>query len=53
MGGEEFLIICPNTILDDAYHVAEKIRLLVQNHSFDIPENITVSLGVASYNPGG
>ncbi|RQD66743.1 MAG: GGDEF domain-containing protein [Tindallia sp. MSAO_Bac2] len=51
-GGEEFLIICPDTRAEDAYHVAEKIRKLVQNNSFGLPDEITISLGVASYKTG-
>ncbi|SFH47995.1 diguanylate cyclase (GGDEF) domain-containing protein [Tindallia magadiensis] len=51
-GGEEFLIICPETCLQEAYHVAEKIRVIIENHSFIRSKKITGSFGVASYESG-
>lgn len=51
-GGEEFLIICPETCLQEAYHVAEKIRITIENHSFIRSKKITGSFGVASYESG-
>jgi diguanylate cyclase (GGDEF)-like protein len=46
-GGEEFLIILPNTNIAEAEHVAEKVRLAVAEtsvHKIDL--RITISLGV-------
>ncbi len=52
-GGEEFCIICPDTQLVDAYHLAEKLRIKIsklsltyQNQQLD---NITMSVGIAIY----
>jgi diguanylate cyclase (GGDEF)-like protein len=46
-GGEEFLIILPNTNLAEAQHVAEKVRLAVAEtviHKLEL--RVTISLGV-------
>lgn len=53
-GGEEFVIILPNTSKEDGLKVAEKIRHLVRDYSFfessTKPEDrLTISVGVASY----
>jgi diguanylate cyclase (GGDEF)-like protein len=53
-GGEEFVLILPNTPKKDAVKVADKLRLLVRDHRFpgnggEKPERLTVSIGVASY----
>ncbi len=50
-GGEEFVVIMPNTGLDGACLAAERIRAAVENHHFEgLPEagNITVSIGVTT-----
>lgn len=50
-GGEEFVIALPNTSLDNAMFVAEKIRTLVAGHNFSYLGQqwaVTVSIGVAS-----
>lgn len=51
-GGEEFVLILPNTPLKKAAVVAERIRLKVQNHAFNfsgIHLAVTVSLGAAGF----
>jgi diguanylate cyclase (GGDEF)-like protein len=51
-GGEEFLVILPETNLDGAVAVAEKIRNTVEQSVFTIGRKkiqITVSLGIAVY----
>ncbi len=48
-GGEEFLIVCPNTNIHSAKHVAEKMREAVQNEVFDIDFPVTASFGVSEY----
>ena len=54
-GGEEFIMLLPNTDLDGALHIADKIRLNVSNT--DIPcsdgseTRVTLSIGVNSVFP--
>ena len=53
IGGEEFLIILPETPLPIAFHVAERIRKTVADQTFEINShqmNITISLGVVELN---
>lgn len=54
VGGEEFLIIMPNTTLDEAIFLAERLRKCIETHIFELKENtiqITASFGVANYVP--
>lgn len=46
-GGEEFVIICPESQKDGVYNLMESIRLDVQNHTFKDIGNITMSFGIA------
>ena len=48
-GGEEFVIVIPETDNVHAGVVAEKICQNFRNAKFDVIGNITVSIGVASY----
>jgi diguanylate cyclase (GGDEF)-like protein len=53
MGGEEFAAALPNSRLDDALEVAERLRKAVQDSDFaktlaDVPP-LTVSVGVAEF----
>ncbi|MDD2698123.1 MAG: cache domain-containing protein [Arcobacteraceae bacterium] len=48
-GGEEFLILLPNTSLNDAKNFAERLRHDVENHNFSIVDTITISIGVVEY----
>ncbi|WP_457592990.1 diguanylate cyclase [Hydrogenimonas sp.] len=48
-GGEEFMIILPETSLGDAVHIAQKLREHIEKRSADIPVPITASFGVASW----
>lgn len=52
-GGEEFLIILPESTLHQAYLSAEKIRKALATHNFNptIPDTITGSFGVAQLEP--
>lgn len=44
-GGEEFLILLPNTPFDNAHIIAEKVRKQVE-HEVKKPRQLTVSVGV-------
>ena len=53
IGGEEFACLLPNTTLQDAFGLAERIRGAVELASYPVGENtvrVTVSVGVASSN---
>jgi len=47
VGGEEFMVILPHTIVENAIQIAEKLRITVEIHECKIP--ITISLGVVEY----
>lgn len=48
-GGEEFILLTPNTTGPDALLLGEKIRALAQTHRFDSVGNLTISIGVAEW----
>ncbi len=48
-GGEEFAVILPETRLEDAYRVAERIRKSIEAGTSSLPVLVTASLGVASW----
>jgi diguanylate cyclase (GGDEF)-like protein len=52
-GGEEFIVILPQTDAKGAIVQAERIRMEVERHAFPIEANqslqLTISIGVASY----
>ena len=48
-GGEEFMVICPNTDMKRAKIVAELIRKRVDEHRFEEVGHVTVSLGVSEF----
>lgn len=45
-GGEEFMVILPQSGLDAAREVAEKLRKAIANHIFDKAGTVTASYGV-------
>jgi two-component system cell cycle response regulator len=52
-GGEEFLVIMPDTRLEDAHRIAERIRKNVAGSPFKVGEggdllDVTISIGVAA-----
>lgn len=51
-GGEEFLIIASHSNREGGIKLAEKLRVLIENHEFSCPEMITCSFGVAVYQEG-
>jgi len=49
-GGEEIGIILPNTDLEKAFQIAERIRTNISSRRFEgIPTIITISIGVSTY----
>lgn len=51
-GGEEFLVICPDTDLDGAVALAEKLRLSIETEPFAAIGSATSSFGIAQYRAG-
>jgi diguanylate cyclase (GGDEF)-like protein len=50
LGGEEFLLLLPQTTADEAFNVAEKLRGVLETHMFCIKDyliHITASFGVS------
>jgi two-component system chemotaxis family response regulator WspR len=53
-GGEEFIVVLPNTPLEGAQHIANKIRAAVDQLKIareGAQQNVTISIGVASTAP--
>lgn len=50
-GGEEFMVLLPQTTLEAALDVAEKLRLAVAGHQFNQVGTVTASYGVAELTP--
>lgn len=49
-GGEEFVILVPQTSGGNALEVAEKLRRMVESYRFPgVPRRVTISAGVAEY----
>lgn len=48
-GGEEFIVLLPNTDERSAYAAADKLRHAVQTHDFHAVGSVTISLGAYSY----
>ena len=51
-GGEEFLIVCPETERGAAMVLAERLRARIAGHPFDQVQQQTVSLGLANFTAG-
>lgn len=51
-GGEEFLIICPETPPDQVRNLTERILDGVRKHRFPTPRPMTVSAGIANLSAG-
>ena len=47
-GGEEFLLVCPDTDADSARAVAERLRQVIEAHAFPVVGKKTASFGVAT-----
>lgn len=50
-GGEEFMILAPETSLEQAAQLAEKVRQRIRTAEFPGAERVTISLGVAEATP--
>lgn len=50
-GGEEFILLAPETSLEQAVRLAEKIRGAIKHATFPIQGSITASLGVVEVHP--
>lgn len=50
-GGEEFLILTPETNLHSAQRLAEKLRIVVEHHHFKEAGQLTISLSAAQKKP--
>lgn len=48
-GGEEFVMLLPDTTRDEAMLVAERLRLAMENSPHPTVDPITVSIGIAHY----
>ena len=51
-GGEEFVILLPNSDMETAYEAAERIRRMIEGYTFAPLEKVTASFGVVSYRKG-
>lgn len=51
-GGEEFLIVCPETNIDGAYELADRIRKIVASNVFPVAARVTMSFGVSEHTRG-
>ncbi len=49
-GGEEFIVLMPNTSSEGAYQLAERCRIAIANMSAGNVNGITCSIGIATYN---
>lgn len=47
-GGEEFILVCPQTKKEDTIKLAEKLRVAVESYQFKTVGKKTISLGVSS-----
>lgn len=46
-GGEEFLLLCPNTAIDEAIELAERLRCQIEQLQLLPQRAVTVSIGIA------
>lgn len=51
-GGEEFIIICPQTDINGALGLAKNLCRIINEHNFPIVQHKTASFGVTAYQPG-
>lgn len=52
LGGEEFVVLLPETALEEAVASAEKLRVLIEQSPMPVIGRITCSFGVSQFNLG-
>lgn len=52
VGGDEFVILCPETSSNGAFQLAEKVRGRIEKIHFSTGKKETISLGVAEFHDG-
>jgi diguanylate cyclase (GGDEF)-like protein len=50
-GGEEFVLLLRDASCEEAFHVSEKIRMLLEAKTFDEVGQVTCSIGITEVNP--
>ncbi|GAB6069848.1 hypothetical protein JCM30760_09450 [Thiomicrorhabdus hydrogeniphila] len=50
--GEEFLIVMPNTLIEDAYLRAKKIHYAIKTNDFNLDYPLALRIGVVQYEKG-
>ncbi|MBA3007418.1 MAG: PAS domain S-box protein [Proteobacteria bacterium] len=50
-GGEEFMVLMPQSDIESARNTAEKLRLAIASYHFDKVDTLTVSFGVTVFEP--
>jgi diguanylate cyclase (GGDEF)-like protein len=53
MGGEEFLVICPDSGIEDVHRAGERLRAVVESSPYMLADRklwLTISVGIASLN---
>lgn len=48
-GGEEFIVLCPQTTKENAIHLAEKLRRSIEEEEFPTVNSIAASFGVTDH----
>lgn len=51
-GGEEFLIVCHETPLEEVSHLAERMCKVIAKHTFPTVKQVTASFGAVSHSEG-
>jgi polar amino acid transport system substrate-binding protein len=51
-GGEEFMIICPETTIDGGEQLAQKIKSVIENFNFPNIHTMTCSFGISEIHSG-
>lgn len=47
-GGEEFVLLLPDTGMSEAHYLAERLRQLIASHCFNVVKTITASLSITT-----